>query len=72
MPTEDGLYYSIDCMYAIKDVANLYLGKTGRTVSYWLGGWSVPTEDGLYLFFNKWISCLFITCINWISLIKYD
>jgi hypothetical protein len=38
MPTEDGLYYSIDCMYAIKDVANLYLGKTGRTVSYWLGG----------------------------------
>jgi len=24
MPTEDGLYYSIDCVYPIKDVANSY------------------------------------------------
>jgi hypothetical protein len=30
VPTEDELYYSIDCMYSIKDVANPYLGKTGR------------------------------------------
>jgi hypothetical protein len=24
----------------------------------------VPTEDRLYLFFNKEVSCLFITCIE--------
>jgi hypothetical protein len=33
MPTEDGLYYSIDYVYPIKDVASPCLGKTGRTVS---------------------------------------
>jgi hypothetical protein len=33
IPTEDGLYFSIDCMYPIKDVANPCLGKTGRTAS---------------------------------------
>jgi hypothetical protein len=31
--TEDGLYYSINCVYPIKDIANPYLGKTGRTAS---------------------------------------
>jgi hypothetical protein len=33
VPTEFGLYYSINYMYYIKDVANPYLGKTGRTAS---------------------------------------
>jgi hypothetical protein len=33
VPTEDELYYYIDYMYPIKDVANPCLGKTGRTVS---------------------------------------
>jgi len=33
IPTEDGLYYSIDCLYPIKDVANPYLRKTCRTAS---------------------------------------
>jgi hypothetical protein len=31
VPIEDGLYYSIDCVYPIKDVANPCLGKTSRT-----------------------------------------
>jgi hypothetical protein len=31
IPTEDGLYFSIDCVYPIQDIANPYLGKTGRT-----------------------------------------
>jgi hypothetical protein len=64
MPTEDGLYNSIDCMYPIKELDNPYLGKTGCTVSYWLCEWSMQTEDKLYLFFNKVFSCLFITCIE--------
>jgi hypothetical protein len=62
--TKDGLDYSIDCMYPIKDVANTYLGKKGRTASYWLDGQFMPTEDGLYLFFNMVISFLFIACIE--------
>jgi hypothetical protein len=33
VPTEDGLYYSIAYVYSIKNVANPYLGKTGRTAS---------------------------------------
>jgi hypothetical protein len=33
VPTEDGLYYSIDCVYPIKEVVNPCLGKTGRTTS---------------------------------------
>jgi hypothetical protein len=39
-------------VYPIKDVANPRLGKTGRTASLWLGGQSMPAEDGLYLFFR--------------------
>jgi hypothetical protein len=64
VPTKGGLYYSIDYMYPIKELDNPYLGKTGRTSSSWLGGRSVPSEDGLYLFFNKVVSCLFMTCIE--------
>jgi hypothetical protein len=66
VPNEDGLYYSIDYMYPIKDLDNRYLGKIGHIASLWLGGRSVPTEDGLYLFFNKVISCFFffIICIE--------
>jgi hypothetical protein len=33
MPTEDGLYYSIDLMSPIKGVANPCLGKMGHTAS---------------------------------------
>jgi hypothetical protein len=33
MPTEDGLYLFIDCMYPVKEFDNLYLGKMGRTAS---------------------------------------
>jgi hypothetical protein len=51
MLTEDGLYYYIHYMYPIKELDNSYLGKTSCTASYWLSGWFVPTEDGLYLFF---------------------
>jgi hypothetical protein len=33
LPTEDVLYFFIDCVYPIKDVVNPYLGKKGRTAS---------------------------------------
>jgi hypothetical protein len=33
MPTEDGLYYSIDCIKLTKELNNSYLKKTGRTAS---------------------------------------
>jgi len=33
VPTEDRLYYSIDCVYPIKDVVNPYLRKMSRTAS---------------------------------------
>jgi hypothetical protein len=32
IPTEDE-YFSIDCVYPIKDIANPYLGKMGHTAS---------------------------------------
>jgi hypothetical protein len=32
-PTEDELFFFIDCVYPIKDVTNPYLGKTSRTAS---------------------------------------
>jgi hypothetical protein len=64
VPTEDGLCYSINFMKLIKALNNSYLGKTGHTASWWLGGQSVPTKDELFTFFNKVFSCLFITCIE--------
>jgi hypothetical protein len=33
VPTEDGLYYSIDCMYPIKELDNPYLEKMGYIAS---------------------------------------
>jgi hypothetical protein len=33
MPTEDGLYYSVDHIKLIKEFYSLYLGKTGRAAS---------------------------------------
>jgi hypothetical protein len=30
---EDGLYYSINCMYPVIEFYNLCLGKTGRVAS---------------------------------------
>jgi hypothetical protein len=33
VPTEDELYFFIDCMYPIRDIVDPYLGKTGRTTS---------------------------------------
>jgi hypothetical protein len=59
VPTEDGLCYSNDYIKLIKEFYNLYLGKTGRAASYWLGGRFVPTEDRLSLFFNIVFSCFF-------------
>ena len=50
MPTEDRLYYNLDCMYPIKELDNQCLEKIGRTASQQLDRRFVPTEDGLYLF----------------------
>jgi hypothetical protein len=33
VPTEDGLYYSVDHIKLIKGFYSLYLGKTGRATS---------------------------------------
>jgi hypothetical protein len=33
VPTEDGLYYSIECVYPIKELDNPYEGKNGHTAS---------------------------------------
>jgi hypothetical protein len=33
MPTEDGLYYSVNHIKLIKEFYSLYLGKTGHAAS---------------------------------------
>jgi hypothetical protein len=59
VPTEDGLYYSVNHIKLIKGFYSLYLGKTGRATSLCLGGQSVPTEDKLLLSFNMYFLVLY-------------
>jgi hypothetical protein len=54
VPTEYGLYYSVNHIKLIKGFYSLYLGKTGHAASEWLGGRSVPTDDKLFLSFNMY------------------
>jgi hypothetical protein len=59
VPIEDGLYYSVNHIKLIKGFYSLYLGKTGRAASYWLGGRSLPTENKLLLSLNMYFLVLY-------------